>query len=438
MKTNARTVALDTLMKVINQGSYSNISLNHALKAAKLPAEESRLATNLVYGTIQYQLYLEYQLRGLVKSRLKEAYLKPLLLMSAYQIFFLDKVPDRAVLDEANKLAKAYGRPKSNGFRLVNGILRALLRQGEVLPDPASGDYLSVKYSMPVWLSDYFTANWGRSRAEKIMASFNSKSKNEIRVSRLADEQRVVRDLKKAHFDPKESPLAADSYALSRGGIVMTDFFKDGEVTVQDEAASLVAEAFEFKGNEQALDACSAPGGKTIQLAEQLPNGRVTALDIHEKKLRLVKENAARMHVADRLRVKALDARKATEYFSAQEFDKILVDAPCSGLGLLRRKPEIRYTKTAADLENLAKIQLDILNEMAGLLKKGGELVYSTCSISVEENEENVRKFLAAHPDFALKPFKTAKISAPKGMLKILPDSYNSDGFFIAKFTTRG
>lgn len=438
MKTNARTVALDTLMKVINQGSYSNISLNHALKAAKLPDEESRLATNLVYGTIQYQLYLEYQLKDLVKARLREPYIKPLLLMSAYQIFFLDKVPNRAVLDEANKLAKAYGRPKSSGYRLVNGILRSLLRRGEVLPEKDAPDYLSVKCSMPLWLSNYFVANWGKSRAEKIMASFNSKAKNEIRISALADEKRVVRDLDRAHFAPQESPLASRSYALSRGGIVMTDFFKEGEMTVQDEAASLVAEAFDFKGNEQALDACSAPGGKTIQIAEQLPDGKVTALDIHEKKLRLVKENAARMRVADRVKVKALDARKAREYFSGQEFDKILIDAPCSGLGLLRRKPEIRYTKTAEDISHLAEIQLDILNEVSGLLKKGGELVYSTCSISVEENEENVRKFLAAHPDFALKPFETAKISAPKGMLKILPDSYNSDGFFIAKFTTRG
>lgn len=438
MKTNARSIALETLIKVLAQGSYSNISLNHALKGAKLPAEESRLATNLVYGTLQNKLYLDYQLKGLVKAKLKEAYIEPLLLMSIYQLLFLDKVPARAVLDEANKLAKAFGKPKSSGYRLVNGILRSFQRRGTILPKEDDPDYLSVKYSEPKWLADYLVVNWGPKRAEKIMASFNTHAKNEIRISSLVKEGQVVYDLKKAHFNPVESALADRSYSLSRGGIILTDFFKEGQVTVQDEAASLVAEAFDFTGNERVLDSCAAPGGKTIQLAEKVPEGQVTALDIHEKKLRLVRENAQRMQVADRVKTKALDARKAGGYFSKGEFDKILIDAPCSGLGLLRRKPEIRYSKQPADITNLAHIQLDILNEVAGLLKSGGELVYSTCSISVEENEENVQKFLKAHPDFVLKPFKTAKVKAEQGMLKILPDSYNSDGFFIAKFTTRG
>lgn len=438
-KTSARSVALATLIKVIKQGSYSNISLNHALKEAKLAREDQNLATKLVYGTIQYQLYLEYQLKDLVKGKLKESYLKPLLLMSAYQIFFLDKVPDRAVLDEANKLAKEFGRRNSGGYRLVNGVLRSLQRRGELLPD--QGDeprYSSVKYSMPEWLVTYFFDNWGQNRAKKIMASLNEPAKNDVRISALASEGSVVKGLQEAGFDPQPSSLTAGSYALSRGGIVQSAFFKEGLLTVQDEAASLVAKAFDFKPDDQVLDACSAPGGKTIQMAEQVPDGQVTALDIHENKLGLVRQNAARMHVAGQVSTKAADARKAGEYFSAGQFDKILIDAPCSGLGLLRRKPEIRYTKSMADLKNLAKIQLAILDHVAPLLKQGGELVYSTCSISVEENEDNVRAFLETHPDFELKPFATEKVASQSGMLKILPDTYHSDGFFIAKFTTRG
>lgn len=439
MKTSARQVALETLIKVLKNGSYSNISLNNALKNAHLSITDQNLATKLVYGTIQYQLYLEYQLKDLIKTKLKEPYLKPLLLMSAYQILFLNKIPNRAVLDEANKLAKQFGKHNSSGFRLVNGILHSLLRRGEKLPDKSNEiQYISVKYSMPEWLVDYFVKNWGTSRSQKIFASLNKNSKNDVRISLLANEKQVVRDLTRAGYDPVESSVACRSYSLKHGGITKTDFFKEGDLTVQDEAATIVVDAFDFKGDEEVLDSCAAPGGKTVQIAEHLTTGHVTALDIHEKKLRLINENAQRMHVLSCVNTKALDARKADEYFSDKQFDKILIDAPCSGLGLLRRKPEIRYTKSEKDIDNLAKIQLAILDHVAVLLKKGGELIYSTCSISLEENEQNVEKFLNSHPEFELKPFKLEKIASKNGMLKILPDTYNSDGFFIAKFTTRG
>ncbi|WP_367301993.1 methyltransferase domain-containing protein, partial [Lactobacillus helveticus] len=177
--------------------------------------------------------------------------------------------------------------------------------------------------------------------------------------------------------------------------------------------------------------------GKTVQIAENI-HGDVTALDIHEKKLRLVKENARRMHVLDKVTTKACDARKAHEIFKAGEFTKILVDAPCSGLGLLRRKPEIRYTKSLQDLRNLQKIQLTILDSISKLLKAEGELVYSTCSISMEENEEVVKRFLRIHPGFELKPFSLSKLESKTGMLKIMPDQDGNDGFFIAKFRLRG
>ncbi|MCT7890399.1 MAG: methyltransferase domain-containing protein, partial [Lactobacillus crispatus] len=221
-------------------------------------------------------------------------------------------------------------------------------------------------------------------------------------------------------------------------GISESDLFEEGKLTIQDEAASLVVEAFDFEQDEHVLDACSAPGGKTVQIAESIVNGDVTALDIHDKKLRLVRDNAQRMHVANKVKTKACDARKATEIFAAGEFTKILVDAPCSGLGLLRRKPEIRYTKRQQDLQNLQKIQLAILTAVSSLLKKNGELVYSTCSISMEENEEVVKKFLQAHPDFELVPFKLTKLESKTGMLKIMPDLDGNDGFFIAKFKLRG
>lgn len=435
----ARGLALETLIRVLADGSYSNISLNNNLKNSKLSRADQNLATKLVYGTIQYRIYLEYQLEDLIKTKITEKYLRPLLLMSAYQILFLDKVPNRAVLDEANKLAKQFGKPHSSGFRLVNGILRALTRRGVVLPskkDPVK--YLSIKESMPEWLVRYFIKNWGKKRAESILISFNQTAKNSVRLSSLYDQKETFNELKKLKFDPAFSNLSSHDAILSRGGVVDTALFKNGRLTIQDEAASLVVDSFDFTGSEQVLDACSAPGGKTVQIAENLTTGSVTALDIHEKKLKLVRQNAARMGVKERVLTKALDARKAKGYFSQGQFDKILVDAPCSGLGLMRRKPEIRYTKKMKDLLNLQKIQLQILDTVASLLKKNGELVYSTCTISIEEDEDVVEQFLKTHPQFELTPFKLEKIASQTGMLKILPDSYGSDGFFIAKLKLRG
>ena len=436
---SARAVSLETLIKVLDQGSYSNISLNNSLKHSNLSIADQNLATNIVYGTIQYRLFLEYQLKGLVRTKLTEKYIKPLLLMSLYQLIFLDKVPDRAVLDEANKLAKQYGKRHSAGFRLVNGILRSFTRRGVILPaenNPVK--YLSVKESVPEWLVQYLIDNWGLDKAKSVLNSINEPAKNSVRISKLADKEQVFAQLERDNYQLQWSKLSSDDVILSHGGISESDLFEEGKLTIQDEAASLVVEAFDFEQDEHVLDACSAPGGKTVQIAESIVNGDVTALDIHDKKLRLVRDNAQRMHVANKVKTKACDARKATEIFAAGEFTKILVDAPCSGLGLLRRKPEIRYTKRQQDLQNLQKIQLAILTAVSSLLKKNGELVYSTCSISMEENEEVVKKFLQAHPDFELVPFKLTKLESKTGMLKIMPDLDGNDGFFIAKFKLRG
>lgn len=439
MSSTARSVALKTLINVFNKKSYSNISLNHNLNKSDLSITDQNLATKLVYGTIQYRLFLEYQLKGLIRTKVKEDYIEPLLLMSTYQLFFLDKIPNRAVLDEANKLAKQFGKKNSSGFRLVNGILRSVTRRGEILPDKKNIiQYLSIKESFPQWMVEYFIKEFGQEKTQSILASFNKDAKNSIRISALADQKKVLAQLNQQNFTPKISKLSSKNVILSRGGIIENELFEDGAVTVQDEAASLPAQVFDFNGDEQVLDACSAPGGKTIQIAEQLTTGRVTALDIHENKLNLVKQNAKRLHVLDKVQTKAVDARKATEYFSKGQFDKILVDAPCSGLGLMRRKPEIRYTKKFQDLLNLSKIQLDILDQTAKLLKVGGEMVYSTCTISSQEDENVVKEFLSSHPTFELVPFEIDSISANNGMVKILPDEYGSDGFFIAKFKLRG
>ena len=441
IKESARAVALETLINVFKNNSYSNITLNSRLNKVKLSQADTNLATKIVYGTIQYKILLEYQLKQLLKSKLTEKYLEPLLLMSLYQLIFLDKIPANAVLDEANKLAKAYGKSHSNGYKLVNGILRNFTRKGLVLPEVKQVglvSYLSIKDSMPEWLVQYFIENWGEQRAETILASFNENAKNSLRISNLADRDKVLAELNEQGYEPVDSNLATNSVIVAHGGIAENSLFADGKVTIQDEAASLVADVFDLSGDEQVLDACSAPGGKTIQIAERLSTGSVTALDIHPKKLNLVKQNAERMGVASRIKTIALDAKKTNTFFSDQQFDRILVDAPCSGLGLLRRKPEIRYGKSQKDLENLQQIQLAILDSVSKVLAKKGELVYSTCTITHEEDEDVIEQFLADHPQFELLPFELPNISTETGMLKILPDSFGSDGFFIAKLKLRG
>ena len=254
---SARAVSLETLIKVLDQGSYSNISLNNSLKHSNLSIADQNLATNIVYGTIQYRLFLEYQLKGLVRTKLTEKYIKPLLLMSLYQLIFLDKVPDRAVLDEANKLAKQYGKRHSAGFRLVNGILRSFTRRGVILPaenNPVK--YLSVKESVPEWLVQYLIDNWGLDKAKSVLNSINEPAKNSVCISKLADKEQVFAQLERDNYQPQWSKLSSDDVILSHGGISESDLFEEGKLTIQDEAASLVVEAFDFEQDEHCRKHC--------------------------------------------------------------------------------------------------------------------------------------------------------------------------------------
>lgn len=437
--SNARTVALETLIKVFNQKSYSNIALNNELMKHDLKPADKALATRIVYGTIQYKIFLEYQLKPLIKTKLRDKFLMPLLLMSAYQYFFLEKVPANAIFDEANKLAKRYGKKNSGSYKLVNGILRALERRGKILPSTDDiVDYLSIKESFPKWLVEYLLDHFGEEKTKEILEQSNQPAANSIRMTvKEADFEKIKKALKKDDFEFEESSLTAHNLNLNKGGAAQTDLFKSGKITIQDAAASLAVDAFDFKGDEQVLDACSAPGGKTVQIAENLTTGSVVALDIHENKLKLVQNAAKRLHVSDKVKTKSLDARKAKDYFGAGQFDKILVDAPCSGLGLIRRKPEIRYEKSLSDIKNLAKIQLAILENVKDLLSTGGELIYSTCTISYEEDEGVIKQFLKLHPDFELLPVQVGKLPKQE-MVRIFPSDDGSDGFFIAKLKKRG
>ena len=438
-KATARTVALTAIDRVRQNGAYSNLQLNQLLNQAQLNDQDRRLATNIVYGVLQHQLTLEYWLTPFIKGKKVDPWVESLLLTALYQYHYLERVPNWAVTDETIEIAKHRGTPGIRRF--VTGVLHAILKKGVAdlnqIKDPIKR--LAISASVPEWIVKELADQYGQATAAKVLTAINEPARLVIRVNTAVTNLAAVEaQLDKEGVTYQESQVAPNALVISRGDVLDSTLFSDGAVTVQDESAMLPVDSMNVQPGDRVLDACAAPGGKTVQIAEHLDpaaGGQVDALDIHQHKTRLIEKNARRLHVADRVRAHTLDARKVDDAFADGTFDKILVDAPCSGMGLLRRKPEIRYTKKLADSQNLHKIQLSILNAVAPKLKKGGIITYSTCTIMKQENDQTVKDFLAAHPDFTLVKTQTArklKDDRFTATLTILPSDYGSDGFFIS------
>ena len=426
----ARNQALAVLEDVFVNQAYSNIALNKHLKGSQLSAADKGLVTEIVYGTVARKLTLEWYLSHFIQDRDKlDNWLYVLLLMSVYQVRFLDKVPDHAVVNEAVELAKAR---KKGSEKLDNAVLRRILREGwpdiETIKRKNKRD--SIAYSLPVWLVSKLKEEYGEGRAQAIFDSLLVRNKASIRVTDLSRKEEI-----KAVLEASDSPLAASGLVKEQGHFAGHDLFLEGAITIQDESSQLVAPTLDLQGDEEVLDACAAPGGKTAHMASYLTSGKVTALDLYDHKLDLIQENAQRLGVADRVQTQKLDARKVHEFFGRDSFDKILVDAPCSGIGLLRRKPDIKYNKETADFASLQQIQLEILGNVCQTLRKGGIITYSTCTIVSEENFQVVEAFLESHPEFEqVKLEHECKDILKDGCILITPELYGSDGFFISQF----
>ncbi|WFR87281.1 16S rRNA (cytosine(967)-C(5))-methyltransferase RsmB [Streptococcus sp. D7B5] len=426
----ARSLALAVLEDVFINQAYSNIALNKHLKGSQLSVADKGLVTEIVYGTVARKLTLEWYLSHFIEDRDKlDNWLYILLLLSAYQLRYLDKIPNHAVVNEAVELAKAR---KKGSEKLVNAVLRRILREG--WPDIDSikrkNKRDSIAYSLPVWLVSKLKEEYGEERAQAIFKSLLVRSKASIRVADLSRKEEI-----KAVLEATDSPLAATGLVKEQGHFAGHDLFSEGAITIQDESSQLVAPTLDLQGDEQVLDACAAPGGKTAHMASYLTSGKVTALDLYDHKLDLIQENAERLGVADRVQTQKLDARKVHEFFGRDSFDKILVDAPCSGIGLLRRKPDIKYNKETADFTSLQEIQLEILGSVCQTLRKGGIITYSTCTIVSEENFQVVEAFLESHPEFEqVKLEHECKDILKDGCILITPELYGSDGFFISQF----
>lgn len=439
IKESPRFLAVEVLDRVISQQAYSNLQLNQVLQRAHLSVADRHLLTKIVYGVLQHQLTLDYWLQDFIGHKRLASWVRVLLWSALYQYRYLDRIPAYAVTDESIQIAKLKGNAGTR--RLVTGILHAFLRQGPktvaTIQDPV--ERLSVASSVPRWLVDNLIQDYDKETASQMLTAFNQPAHISVRVNMARTTVKgAITSLKEDGVTAHPSPLAAFGLVITQGPLLQSHAFQDGLVTIQDESAQLAVESMKLLPGMKVLDACAAPGGKTTQIAERLQaskGGVVTALDLHQNKINLIRTNAQRLGVADRVVARQMDSRQVGTHFADESFDAILVDAPCSGIGLLRRKPEIRYAKTLADSRHLHQIQLAILNAVASKLKKGGIMTYSTCTLLKRENEGTVEAFLETHPDFQL--IKTHSVRGVKddraaATLTILPSDEGTDGFFIS------
>lgn len=436
-RKNVREVALELLELVDKRQSYSNLLLNQLIQKNKVSALDIPLLTEISYGTIQRKLTLDYYLKPFLRKEV-EHWVRLLLRLSLYQMVYLDKVPDRAIIHEAVDIAKKRGHRGIAG--LVNGVLRSVQRKGlpslEEIKDKTKR--LSIETSHPLWLVERWTNQFGFEKTKEmcemnLLAPVQTARVNEMKATRA----QAIQALEIEGFAVQPSPIIPVSIRALKGNLAHSKAYKDGWLTIQDESSMAVAYALELASDLQVLDACAAPGGKTTHIAERLANtGKVTALDLHPHKIKLIADQAKRLQLQN-IVTHVLDSRQVSERLKEQSFDRVLVDAPCSGLGVLRKKPDIKYTKSEQDIESLKKIQRSILAEAAKVVTKGGLLVYSTCTVDEEENIGTVEHFFSNHQQF--KPH-TLHLPEPlmafanDHILQIFPQDFGSDGFFIACF----
>ncbi|MGX7031511.1 16S rRNA (cytosine(967)-C(5))-methyltransferase RsmB [Vagococcus zengguangii] len=437
IKKNPRFVAMNLLTQVSQNQAYSNLLVDKGIREGNLDARDARLMTEIVYGTLSRQLTLEYYLAPFIQKAKKiEPWVKQLLLLSLYQLTYLDRVPAHGVVNDAVEIAKAYGNPGIGKF--VNGVLRNVLRQER--PDLSkikdATERLSIQLSLPEWLVEKLIATIGEEETIALGESLVETSRSSARVNtKYMTQTEAIAFLQEDGYEVEASKVSPVGIVGPTGFLAGSSLFERGEITIQDESSMLVAPSLQLQPSDYVLDACAAPGGKTTHIAQYLEaeqGGRVLGLDIHQHKTKLIEKNAERLHLGDVVTAQQLDARQVSEMFEDETFDKILVDAPCSGLGLLRRKPDIKYSKKPSDFANLPKIQLEILESVATKVKQYGIITYSTCTILPEENQEVVQQFLINHPEFEIIEVAGAEPFASKEKwITLYPHQYGTDGFFI-------
>ena len=430
-KINARTLALEVLTRCEN-GGYSNIALDTVIKRNDLSPSDRALMTALIYGVIERKITLDYIISSLssIPNSKIEKDTRNILRMGLYQLIYMRKIPVHAALNETVNLANK----RSKGF--VNAILRSYLREGDKIKLPDASDqvkYLSVTYSVGESLAEALLKAYSFNDCKNMLNAFSQIAPITLRVNNLkTTRENILSELEGA----VKTDFSPDGIILENAAVSELDCLKDGRVTVQDEASQICVRALGAEKGDTVFDVCACPGSKSFGAAMTMENeGEILAFDIHENKLSLVKKGAERLGISI-ISTRAHDARKPIKELFGKA-DKIICDVPCSGFGVISKKPEIRY-KDAKESEALPKIQYDILENVSNYLKVGGTLVYSTCTILPDENENNVNKFLENHKNFALVPFNVGALEVDGGMITLLPHTHHTDGFFVAKLEKIG
>lgn len=434
MKT-ARQTAFEILNKIQRDNSYSNLALDSVLDKIKSDETDKRFISALVYGVVERKITLDYELSLYLSQPLKK--LKPqvltILRMGAYQLLFMNKIPDSAAVNESVKLAKNNQAAFASG--LVNAVLHKIQQNGIKLPDENAQNYRSVKYSCPDWMIKMWNSAYGKENCNRILESTFGSTQTVIRVNTLkcgADE--LIEKLSDEGFIAEKNENADNSLIIRNGGALhKTKCYEQGLFHVQDTASQLCCKALSVKPDETVLDICSAPGGKSFTLAQMMDNtGSLFSFDVYEHRLKLIENGAERLGIKN---IKTMKNDGAVFNDSIPKADKILCDVPCAGLGVIGKKPEIRY-KEAGEVDKLPDLQYSILCVSAQYLKNGGMLVYSTCSLNPTENEKIIEKFLSEHNNFAsVKVLPELKrYGEDTDYITLMPHIHNCDGFFIAAF----
>lgn len=413
---NSREIAMKVLYEIEYEGAYSNMALKKALRNGEISHRDKAFITHLVYGVTDKKITLDYIISKFSKIKLKKIskYILIILRMGVYQIKFMDKVPESAAVNECVKLARRYGHGASAGF--VNGMLRNIVRSDIEYPKDKI-EYMSVKYSVPLWLCKKWINDFGFEFTNELLKSFEQSAKICVRPNTLKITEQELSD--KLNDEGNKAEVKNNLVYIEGFDIGNDELYKKGYYTVQDEAAYTAGKVLAPKSGETVIDMCAAPGGKTTHLAEIMCNkGEIFAFDIHEHKIEIIQKNAERLGISI-IKTEISDGSVFNKKY-AEKADKILCDVPCSGLGIIRRKPEIKWNRNEDD--DFHSLQEQILLNASKYLKKGGELVYSTCTINKEENEEVTSGFLKENSNFEKLYEKT-----------FYPHIDNTDGFYICK-----
>jgi len=428
---NTRKLAYKILMSLDESREVSDKVINDYLKKNSLDKRDENLVRKIVYGCLENKLLLNHYIGKVATqpfSKLDKEIIY-ILQIGMYQVLFLDKIPNSAAVNESVKIAKKVNF-KTSGF--VNGVLRSFIRQKDQISINQEDliEYLSITYSYPKWLVNYFFDLYGQKETEAIF-KFNKKPPVlSIRVNTLkTTRENLLKGLKGLGMSVETSKLTDAGilvHDLNGLSIDTLELFKEGYFYIQDDASILVSEVLDPKAGEKVLDVCAAPGGKSTHMAQLMKDqGCILARDVSTSKLAYIEENIKRLGIHS-IQTEIFDGT-ALDQEHREYFDKVLIDAPCSGLGIIRRKPEIKYNRSLEELQSVSNLQYKILEESSKLLKKQGTLVYSTCTIGTLENQEVINKFLSKYENFDI-----IKLDG-KDHLQILPGDYASDGFFICK-----